>query len=194
MMFPRIFLSFGSICFSDPAEMLLQCLKTGQVKLAEECRPGSLQLSSPKELLEMVVAEETWLSAFDWVAKFSHLNLTQLALLSAALLFLAAGGARSLLWRMGLARAAIFTVIVAVSGYQGAVICLITLSVNYGLWGVASLLVCCLAWNSATALWTVVSFFLQLLCTFKVIVQRNFHTSLIPAKISCLRSHMLMGS
>ena len=143
-MFPTIHLSWGSICFADPADIIGYCLQMDNLRRVEDCELAVATATA-------AAACPSTTSALSAALPFSsnlpvvirpYLSITVVLYLATALfLLLARRWWDDELCRVCYARLSVYCYTVAVAGWEGGMVCATMICTQYGLWRLGAVVV-----------------------------------------------------
>ena len=143
-MFPTIHLSWGSICFANPADIISYCLQMDNLRQVEDC-----ELTVAAATAAAACPSST--SALSAALPFSsnlpvvirpYLSITVVLYLAPALfLLLARRWQDDEPFRVRYARLSVYCYTVAVAGWEGGMVCATMICAQYGLWRLGAVVV-----------------------------------------------------
>ena len=143
-MFPTIHLSWGSICFADPADIIGYCLQMDNLRRVEDCELAVAAATA-------AAACPSTTSALSAALPFSsnlpvvirpYLSITVVLYLATTLfLLLARRWWDDELCRVRYVRLSVYCYTVAVAGWEGGMVCATMICAQYGLWRLGAVVV-----------------------------------------------------
>ena len=143
-MFPTIHLSWGSICFSDPVDIIGYYLQMDNLRRVEDCELAVAAATAAAACPSTTSALSTALpfSSNLPVVIHPYLSITVVLYLAHALFLLLARQ-----WRddepcqVRYARLSVYCYTVAVAGWEGGMVCATMICPQYGLWRLGAVVV-----------------------------------------------------
>ena len=143
-MFPTIHLSWGSICFANPADIISYCLQMDNLRQVEDCELAvatATAAAAYPSTTSALSASLTFSSSLPIVIR-PYLSITDILYLATALFLLLARQWRDdEPCRLCYARLSVYCYTVAVAGWEGGMVCATMICAQYGLWRLGAVVV-----------------------------------------------------